>query len=59
MREISAPEGCRDQKKGQPHPVLPPVRARHPQSSEKCLEVAHLLVLETVRRRESENKKEV
>ena len=42
----------------QPHPVLAPVRVRHPQPSGKCLEVAHLLVLKTVRRRESKKRKE-
>ena len=40
----------------QSHPILPPVRVRHSQTSGGCLEVAHLLVLKTVRRRAQKNK---
>ena len=43
----------------QTHPILSPVVVRHPQPSGKIVEVANLLVLKTVRRRErSEKRKE-
>jgi len=57
--EMKARSACREKKKRQTHPILSPVRVRHPQPSGGCLEVAHLLVLKTVRRRESYKKKEV
>ena len=42
----------------QPYPILSTARVRHSQHSGGCLEVANLLVLKTVRRREGKKKRE-